>query len=149
MLEFGNKSGDARLDHWRDGLAVLLIAHLSQSKSIRVVPGDEMFTILKRLGLTDARKYSSEDIKKIAAQSRATHVLSGNFITAGDNFVITAGLQKPATSESPMTLLLEAKGDKAAAAAAYSRARDLDYNPFRALSSFIAALRRLAGGKNG
>ncbi len=111
VLEFRNKSGDARLDHWRDALAELLIASLSQSKFVRVVPGDEMFTILKKLGLADARKYSPEDIKKIAAQSQATHVLSGSFITAGDNFVITAGLQKPATSESPMTLLLEAKGE--------------------------------------
>jgi tetratricopeptide (TPR) repeat protein len=40
--------------------------------------------------------------------------------------------------------LLEAKGEKAAAAEAYSRARDLDYNPFRALSSFNQALRSLA-----
>jgi tetratricopeptide (TPR) repeat protein len=104
-------SGDARLDRWRAGLAELLMASLSQSKFIRVVPGDEMFTILKRLGMADARKYSSEDIKKIAAQSRATHVLSGSFITAGDIFVITAGLQKPATSESPMTVLLEARGE--------------------------------------
>ena len=40
--------------------------------------------------------------------------------------------------------LLEANGEKLAAADAFSRARDLDYNPFRALSSFNEALRRLA-----
>ncbi len=41
--------------------------------------------------------------------------------------------------------LLEAKGEKTAAMASFSRARDLDYNPFRALSSFNETIRRLAG----
>jgi len=55
VLYFENKSGDTKLDNWRDGLAELLIADLSQSRYIRVVSSEEMYTILKRLGLADAR----------------------------------------------------------------------------------------------
>jgi hypothetical protein len=40
--------------------------------------------------------------------------------------------------------LLEADGQKAAARDAYSKARDLDYNPFRALSGFNETIRTLA-----
>jgi serine/threonine protein kinase len=112
VLYFENKSGDPKLDNWRDALAELLIADLSQSRYIRVISGDEMYTILKRLGLTDARKYSSEDIQKIAIQTRATHVLRGNYIRAGETFVITASLQKPGAGESASALRLEARDEK-------------------------------------
>ncbi len=112
VLYFENKSGDAKLDSWRDALAELLIEDLQQSKFIRVVTSEEMFTILKRLGLAEARKYSSEDIEKIAAQCRATHVLRGSFIKAGESFIITAGLQKPGTGESSSPLRLEANNEK-------------------------------------
>ena len=45
--------------------------------------------------------------------------------------------------------LLEADGQKTAAREAYSKARDKDYNPFRALSSFNDAIRGLGPGEPG
>lgn len=45
--------------------------------------------------------------------------------------------------------LLEADGQKAAAWAAFSKARDQDYNPFRAISQFNESIRTLAGGNQG
>jgi serine/threonine protein kinase len=112
VLYFENKSGDPKLDNWREALPELLNTALSQSKYIRVISSDEMYTILKRLGLADARKYSSEDIEKIASQTRATHVLRGSFIKAGESFIITAGLQKPDASERSTPLQLEASSEK-------------------------------------
>jgi tetratricopeptide (TPR) repeat protein len=112
VLYFENKSGDPKLDNWRDGLAELLITSLQQSKYIRVISSDEIYTILKRLGLAEVRKYSSEDIEKIAAQTRATHILRGSYIKAGQSFVITAGLQKPGRGENPSALRLEARDEK-------------------------------------
>jgi serine/threonine protein kinase/tetratricopeptide (TPR) repeat protein len=112
VLYFENNSGDRKLDNWHDGLAVLLIADLRQSRYIRVVADDEMYTVLKRLGLADARKYSSEDIEKIAAQTRASYILRGNYFKAGESFVVTASLQKPGAGESPSALRIEAHDDK-------------------------------------
>ena len=112
VLYFENMSGDPKLDNWRDALAELLITSLQQSRYISVISGDEMYTILKRLGLADARKYSSEDIEKIVAQTRATYVLRGSFIKAGESFIITAGLQKPGASEGSTPLRLEASNEK-------------------------------------
>jgi tetratricopeptide (TPR) repeat protein len=45
--------------------------------------------------------------------------------------------------------LLEADGQKAAAWESFSKARDLDYNPFRALSSFNEMIRALARENDG
>jgi hypothetical protein len=45
--------------------------------------------------------------------------------------------------------LLEGNGQKAAALEAFSKARDLDYNPFRALSSFNDIIRTLARENDG
>jgi serine/threonine protein kinase/tetratricopeptide (TPR) repeat protein len=112
VLYFENKSGDPKLDNWRDGLTELLIEALNQSRYVRVVSSDQLYTILKRLGLADARKYSSEDIEKIVAQTRATHVLRGSYIKAGESFIITAELQKPGAGESSTALRLEARDEK-------------------------------------
>jgi serine/threonine protein kinase/tetratricopeptide (TPR) repeat protein len=112
VLYFENKSGDTKLDYLREELAELINIDLSQSRSIRVVSGEEMYTILKRLGLADARKYSSEDIEKIAAQARATHFLRGSFIKTGEGYIITAGLQKPGTNGSSTPIRLEASNEK-------------------------------------
>ena len=111
VLTFENESGDTNLDKWRDVLTELLIADLSQSRYIRVVSGDEMYTILKRFGLSAARKYSSEDIEKIAASCRATYVLKGNFLKAGERFIVTARLQKPGKGESSNAVRFEAHDD--------------------------------------
>ena len=45
--------------------------------------------------------------------------------------------------------LLEANGQKAAAWEAFSKARDLDYNPFRAISNFNEIIRSLAKENDG
>ena len=111
VLYFENKSGDKNLDFWRVGLPEVLIPDLSQSRYIRVITTDELLTVLRRLGLAEAREYSSEDIGKIATQTRATHVLRGSFIKAGKSIVITAGLQKPGTGEHPTAIRLEARDE--------------------------------------
>jgi serine/threonine protein kinase/tetratricopeptide (TPR) repeat protein len=112
VLDFENKSGDSKLDSWRDALPELLITSLQQSRYIRVVSSDQMFTVLKRLGLADARRYSSEDIRKVATQTHAVDVLRGSYIKAGESFVITASLEKPGTGESSTPLRLEASSEK-------------------------------------
>jgi serine/threonine protein kinase/Flp pilus assembly protein TadD len=112
VLYFENKSGDIKLDYLREELAELINIDLSQSRFIRVVSSEEIYTILKRLGLADARKYSSEDIEKIADQARATHVLRGSYIKAGESFIITAGLQKPGMIGSSTPIRLEASNEK-------------------------------------
>ena len=95
IVYFENNSGDKGLDNWRSGFAELLIADLSQSKFIDVLSGDRIFSILQRLKLLDKEKYSSEELVKIVDQAGANYLLKGSYIKTGDNFLITAVLQKP------------------------------------------------------
>jgi serine/threonine protein kinase/Tfp pilus assembly protein PilF len=112
VIYFENKSGDEKLDYLREVLSELINTDLSQSRFIRVVTSEQIYTTLKKLGLVDARRYSSEDIERIAAQTRATHILRGSFIKAGEGIIITAGVQKPGTAETPTALRLEARDEK-------------------------------------
>jgi tetratricopeptide (TPR) repeat protein len=111
IVYFENISGDENLDSWRSGIPELLITDLSQSKYLYVLPGDRIYSILRRLALLEAKKYSSEDLAKVADQGRVTYVLKGSFIKAGDNFIITAALQKPDTGEIISSTKVECRGE--------------------------------------
>ena len=112
IVYFENNSGDAKIDHWRSALAELLNTDLSQSKYIRVVPGDEMYSILRKLDLLEAKRFSSEDLAKIAAAARADYVLKGSYVTAGGSFVITAAVQRIDDKETLGAHRVEAKDEE-------------------------------------
>jgi serine/threonine protein kinase len=86
VMYFDNNTGDENLDQHRKGISDLLITDLMQSQLIDVVRGDMLFSILKKLNLEEARSYSSDDLKKVAAEGGATHIVQGNYTKAGENF---------------------------------------------------------------
>lgn len=109
---FENNTGDENLEYLRSGLSEWIIIDLSQSKHINVLSGDKIFSILKKLNLLEVEKLSSEDLGKIADQGRVGYVLKGSFIKIGDNFVITAMLQKPQTGELISSIEERCKGEE-------------------------------------
>jgi serine/threonine protein kinase/predicted Zn-dependent protease len=109
---FENNTGDENLEYLRSGLSEWIIIDLSQSKHINVLSGDKIFSILKKLNLLEVEKLSSEDLEKIADQGRVGYVLKGSFIKIGDNFVITAMLQKPQTGEVISSIEKRCKGEE-------------------------------------
>jgi serine/threonine protein kinase/tetratricopeptide (TPR) repeat protein len=111
IVYFENISGDPALDDWRSGLPELLTTDLSQSKFLTVLGGETTFGILKKLGLADAKKYSAEDLAKVADEGRVGYVLSGGIMKAGEKIIITARLQKPKTGEVIETKKIECAGE--------------------------------------
>jgi len=109
---FENNTGDKNLEYLRSGLSEWIIIDLSQSKYIKVLSGDKIFSILKRLNLLEAEKFSSEDLEKIANQGRVDHILKGSFIKIGDSFVITAMLQKPQAGEVISSIEARCEGEE-------------------------------------
>ncbi len=95
VLRFQNSSGDESVDSWGDGLSELLSADLRQSKYLRVLSGDKICGILKRLGILQANKYSSGDLKALATQGRVDYILKGSFFRTDKNFIIIAMVQEP------------------------------------------------------
>jgi serine/threonine protein kinase/Flp pilus assembly protein TadD len=112
ILYFENISGDKILDPWKTALTELLITKLSQSKFISVLDGNTIYSILKRLSLDEAKKYTKEDLLKIANEGNATYTLSGSLMKAGPNLLITLSLQKPHTGEVVSTPNIECKGEE-------------------------------------
>jgi len=112
IVYFENLSGDPKIDYWRSALAELLTADLAQSKYLRLVPSDEMYSILRNLNLLEARKYSSEDLSSIAAAGRAAYVLTGTYIAVGRKFLITTAIQRIDNKETLSSSRVEAEGDE-------------------------------------
>jgi serine/threonine protein kinase/Flp pilus assembly protein TadD len=111
ILYFENISADPSLDDWKTGLTELLITDLSQSRYINVLGSDRIYGLLKRLGLDQAKKYSSDDLQKVAQEGRVTYTGSGSIMKAGENIIITFALRKPQTGESISSHKLECKGE--------------------------------------
>jgi serine/threonine protein kinase/Flp pilus assembly protein TadD len=112
IVYFENNSGDKSLDGWRTGLSDLLVTDLMQSKFINVLSGDKVFSILKKLDLLEVKKYSTEDLVKVANEGIINHTISGSFIKAGENIIITLLLQKPHTGEVIRSTKVECRGEE-------------------------------------
>jgi serine/threonine protein kinase/tetratricopeptide (TPR) repeat protein len=99
ILYFDNVSGDENLDFWREGIAELFTTDLMQSKFINVLTRDRVLSILEKLNLDNAKSYKTEDLVQVANEGRVNHTVSGSFIKAGDDILLTVVLQKPHTGE--------------------------------------------------
>lgn len=92
VLYLKNNSGDPTLDNWRENLPTLLAAGLGQSRYLRILDDLTVYGILKKLDLLKSEKYTLDELKNVAAEGGATHLLSGNYFTAGGKFVINLSL---------------------------------------------------------
>jgi serine/threonine protein kinase/Tfp pilus assembly protein PilF len=93
VMFFENHTGEDADDEWRMGLCDLVIRDLLDSKYIKVLPGDSLFTVIEDLDLTDKKNYSSEDLKKVALRGGADHLLYGTYHKAEDRFRINVYLK--------------------------------------------------------
>jgi eukaryotic-like serine/threonine-protein kinase len=92
VLYFKNNSGDPALDLWKEGLPVLLTGGLNQSRYLRVLDDSQVYGTLKKLSLLNSDKFTPDELKNIAADAGATHLLSGNYLSAGGKFIINLAL---------------------------------------------------------
>jgi tetratricopeptide (TPR) repeat protein len=112
ILPFENISRDVSLEDWRAGLSELLITDLNQSRFINVLSRDKIYSILKKLDLLEAKKYTTEDLIKVANEGRADYTVSGSFIKAGEIIAVTLLLQKPHTGDSIGSKMVECQGEE-------------------------------------
>ncbi|MGD9347020.1 MAG: tetratricopeptide repeat protein, partial [Candidatus Aminicenantes bacterium] len=100
ILYFMNNTGDESLDHWRSALPEWLITDLSQSKYLRVLSGDRLLNILKKLNLIGAISYDSEDLENVAQEGDVNHIFKASFSKSGDTFRIDYSLHDVHSWES-------------------------------------------------
>ena len=112
VLYFINNTGDPSLDNWRSAFAELLTTDLSQSKYLKVLPGDQVYKLLGDLGQLEASGYSSDVLRQVAAKGRVGHILRGSYTKAGSKFRVSFALHDMASGEVVATDTSEA-GDEA------------------------------------
>jgi tetratricopeptide (TPR) repeat protein len=112
IMYFKNNTGDEGLDHWRTMIADLFIADLTQSKYIDILSGERLFQILSDLNQLEAKSYSSDILKQVAAQGRVNHILVGNYAKAGDTIRINVTLQQALTDKTLASEGVEGKGEE-------------------------------------
>jgi len=84
VMPFSNNSGDIELGHLSLGLSGMLMTDLSQSKHVFVVRGDRISSILYDLDLSNAQSFSSIDLREVALNLDASHIIQGRYIKLGE-----------------------------------------------------------------
>ena len=112
VVYFENNTGDENLDNWRKGISDLLITDLMQSRYLKVLGGDRLFDILSKMDQLEAKSYSSEVLKKVAAQGGVNHIARGSYSKAGDVLRIDMTLQDAQSGEPIATQRVEGKGEE-------------------------------------
>jgi len=107
VVYFENKTGDENLDEWSTGLPELLITDLFQSKFLRVLSSDKIYSVLKKLNLHEAKRYSTEDLVKVAEEGAVEYTISGSYIKAGSQILVNVTLQRPRTEDVVRNLRAE------------------------------------------
>ena len=112
VMYLSNETGDKDLDWMGRSICELLIADLMQSQRIRVITGDRLYDILKTLDLLDSTKYSSQDLRQVAAKAGAKAMLQGSITKFGDVYRVNTSLHKADTLEPIGTQQMEGKGEE-------------------------------------
>jgi tetratricopeptide (TPR) repeat protein/TolB-like protein len=93
LLPFENLSGTADLDWLCMGLPELVTTDLFQSRYLDVMAGDRVYGVLKELKMVEPRKYSQEDLARIAKRAAVDHLGTGNFMKLGEDIIVTFSLR--------------------------------------------------------
>jgi tetratricopeptide (TPR) repeat protein len=112
VLYFENGTGKEELNHWSTSIATLLTNDLAQSKYIRVVGSDRVYEILAELDQLDAQSFSSRILARVATMVKASHVVTGRFMKAGDRFVLTMQLHQASSGNLISTERAEGNGEE-------------------------------------
>jgi len=112
VLYFENISGDPALNTLRLSLPELLITSLSQSRLLNVVSSDSIFSILKKLNLADATRFSTTDLAAVAKEANAQYLLAGSVLKVGQKTIITVRLQNASTADIVRSEKIESLNDE-------------------------------------
>ena len=112
VLYFVNNTGDEGLDNWRSAFAELLTTDLSQSRYLKILPGDQVYQILGDLGQLESAGYSSDILRQVAEKGRVRYVLRGSYIRAGSKFRVNFALHDMSSGDVVATETSEAEDEE-------------------------------------
>jgi len=125
VLPFENITGDEGLETWRTSLPVLISTDLEQSKFVNAVPTIPLYERLKELELTEVKKFSAEDLKKVAEKAETDYLVTGSLIKTGEDVFITVLVQKPGSGEVAKSLRAHCQDENGFFAAADDLSKEI------------------------
>src|SRR5512135_2714346 len=99
VLDFESLSPDPEFDKWVTGFPLLLTTDLIQSKHIRTLSDDAVFGAAKKLGVAERKRYTRDDLSRLARELGADYLVTGSLLKAGARILVTAVLQNARTGE--------------------------------------------------
>jgi len=112
ILPVKNSTGDPGLDIWKENLQNMLISDMMQSKHLHVLDFSRMYSVLTRTDLLDAKNYTEDDLKDLADEAKATHIIQSSLIKAGENFRISATIMDTRTMNTIASEDADGKGEE-------------------------------------
>ncbi len=112
ILPVKNSTGDSNLDIWRENIQEILITDMIQSKYLHVLDFSRVYSVLTKAGLLEAQNYTEDDLKDLAEEARATHIIQASLIKAGENFRILATIKDTRTMNAIASINAEGKGEE-------------------------------------
>ena len=112
VLDFENISDDPELDKWETGLPLLLATDLGQSKHIRTLSDNTVYSALQKFDLTGRGRFTREELRRLAREMKADYLVSGSLMMAGGRIVVTALLQDARTGNAIRTEKLDCQDEQ-------------------------------------
>ena len=94
VLYFENTNDDENLKGYRTMLSNMMITDLSQSKYLNILTIDKTYSLLRKLGIEESKRYSTEDLIKVSREGQVDYVVTGSYIQGIEDFTITLVMQK-------------------------------------------------------
>jgi serine/threonine protein kinase/tetratricopeptide (TPR) repeat protein len=110
ILPVKNSTGDPNLDIWKEGIQELLISDMIQSKYLHVLDFNRIYTVLTKTDLLEVINYTDEDLKDLADEARATHIIQLTLTKAGENFRILTTIKETRTMNMIAAENVDGKG---------------------------------------
>lgn len=108
VLPFDNPGNDASLEAWTTALPDLLVTDMRQSRLVNVIPFALVLRFLRELKSLDVRRFSSEDLKKIADKSQVDYTLTGSLARDGQTISVLVSLWDAKMSAAIKEIRVEA-----------------------------------------
>ncbi len=112
ILPFENPAGNEILEGWRTAFPDLLITDLRQSRYVNVIPVPLIINSLEKLKMESAKKFSAEDLTKIAARTDADFTMTGSLISSGEDIIVNVFIHNSKTKEAAKSLRANVRGEQ-------------------------------------
>jgi tRNA A-37 threonylcarbamoyl transferase component Bud32/tetratricopeptide (TPR) repeat protein len=109
LSDFQNATKDSTL---ADAIVEALRVDLSQSRTVHLVPANDVTAALQHMGATDSTRLTAAVAREVAQRANAKAVLTGDIHALGVGYVLTASLIDAGTGQPLVELRETAASDK-------------------------------------